>query len=48
MGGIALGRGVTNSGLLLVMDEVIRDLVFDLPLVAVVMVMSCVVLVNVS
>ena len=45
MGGIALGKGVTSSGLLDVLDERIRSLVSDLSLYSVVMVLSFVVLV---
>ncbi|CCM02295.1 uncharacterized protein FIBRA_04383 [Fibroporia radiculosa] len=45
MGGIALGKGVTASGLLAVMDDKIRDMVGGLPLYTVVLVLSCVVLV---
>ncbi|TFK50172.1 SPX-domain-containing protein, partial [Heliocybe sulcata] len=45
MGGIALGKGVTSSGLLESMDEVIRHLVSGLSLYSVVMVLSVVVLV---
>jgi len=45
MGGIALGRGVTSSGLLDVMDEGIRNLVSGLSLYSVVMVLSFVVLI---
>lgn len=46
MGGIALGKGVTSSGLLEVMDVVIRDLVDGLSLYTVVLVLSPVVLVS--
>lgn len=45
MGGIALGKGVTSSGLLEKMDVVIRDLVEGLSLYTVVLVLSAVVLV---
>ncbi|EIN03935.1 Sodium/sulfate symporter [Punctularia strigosozonata HHB-11173 SS5] len=45
MGGIALGKGVTSSGLLEVLDELIRDLVEGLSLYTVVLVLSPVVLV---
>ena len=45
MGGIALGKGVTSSGLLGVMDEVIRDIIADMSLYAVVLVLSGIVLV---
>ncbi|KAG6816670.1 hypothetical protein H0H87_004030 [Tephrocybe sp. NHM501043] len=46
MGGIALGKGVMSSGLLEVMDVIIRDLVDGLSLYAVVMILSPVVLVR--
>jgi di/tricarboxylate transporter len=46
MGGIALGKGVMSSGLLEVMDVLIRDLVDGLSLYTVVLVMSPVVLVR--
>lgn len=46
MGGIALGKGVTSSGLLETMDEVIRSLVDGLSLYQVVLVLSVVVLVS--
>lgn len=45
MGGIALGKGVTSSGLLTVMDELIRNLIDGLSLYTVVLVLSVVVLV---
>jgi len=45
MGGIALGKGVTSSGLLGVMDIVIRDLVDGFSLYNVVLILSPVVLV---
>jgi len=45
MGGIALGKGVTRSGLLDVMDEVIRRMISDMSLYAVVMVLSFIILV---
>ncbi|KDQ58975.1 hypothetical protein JAAARDRAFT_68566 [Jaapia argillacea MUCL 33604] len=45
MGGIALGKGVTSSGLLEQMDEVIRKLVEGLSLYSVVLVLSGIVLV---
>jgi len=45
MGGIALGKGVTSSGLLTVMDELIRNFVDGLSLYTVVLVLSAVVLV---
>lgn len=45
MGGIALGKGVTSSGLLDVMDNTIRDIVQGLSLYIVVLVLSLIVLV---
>jgi len=45
MGGIALGKGVTSSGLLDIMDDKIRDLIEDLSLYTVVLVLSVIVLV---
>lgn len=45
MGGIALGKGVTSSGLLQVMDVVIRKLVYGLSLPSVVLILSPIVLV---
>lgn len=45
MGGIALGKGVTSSGLLTIMDEKIRNLVQGLSLYTVVLVLSFIVLV---
>lgn len=45
MGGIALGKGVTNSGLLETMDEIIRDFVDGFSLYTVVLILSPVVLV---
>ncbi|KAG6912201.1 hypothetical protein DXG01_016477, partial [Tephrocybe rancida] len=45
MGGIALGQGVMSSGLLKVMDLVIRDLVNDASLYSVVLILSPVVLI---
>jgi len=45
MGGIALGKGVTSSGLLDVMDEIIRGIITDMSLYAVVLVLSGIVLV---
>jgi phosphate transporter len=45
MGGIALGKGVTSSGLLEVMDEIIRGIITDMSLYAVVLVLSGIVLV---
>ena len=46
MGGIALGKGVTSSGLLDVMDEIIRGIITDMSLYAVVLVLSGIVLVR--
>ncbi|KZT65890.1 SPX-domain-containing protein [Daedalea quercina L-15889] len=45
MGGIALGKGVTSSGLLVVMDEGIRSMISGLSLYTVVIVLSFIVLV---
>lgn len=45
MGGIALGKGVTSSGLLGVMDEMIRGMIKDMSLYTVVLVLSGIVLV---
>jgi phosphate transporter len=45
MGGIALGKGVTSSGLLDVMDELIRGIITDMSLYSVVLVLSGIVLV---
>jgi phosphate transporter len=45
MGGIALGKGVTSSGLLDVMDEIIRAAITDLSLYTVVLVLSGIVMV---
>ena len=45
MGGIALGKGVTTSGLLDVMDEIIRGIITDMSLYSVVLVLSGIVLV---
>lgn len=45
MGGIALGKAVTNSGLLDVMDEGIRNIIDGLSLYSVVLVLSFIVLV---
>ncbi|KZT40472.1 SPX-domain-containing protein [Sistotremastrum suecicum HHB10207 ss-3] len=45
MGGIALGKAVTSSGLLEVMDHGIRRLISGLTLYTVVVVLSCVILV---
>ncbi len=46
MGGIALGKGVTSSGLLELFDEGIRHAIEGLSLPVVVMVLSAVVLVR--
>jgi phosphate transporter len=46
MGGIALGKGVTQSGLLEVLDGVIRDLLQDVSPYNVVLILSPVVLVR--
>jgi phosphate transporter len=46
MGGIALGKGVTNSGLLETMDAVIRDILDGYSLYTVVLILSAVVLVR--
>ncbi len=46
MGGIALGKGVTSSGLIEVMDEAIRTIIGDMSLYAVVVVLCCIVLVS--
>ena len=45
MGGIALGKGVTTSGLLEVMDEIVRALITDMSLYTVVLALSGIVLV---
>ena len=47
MGGIALGKGVMFSGLLTIMDTIIRDLVNGLSLYSVVLILSPVVLVSI-
>jgi di/tricarboxylate transporter len=47
MGGIALGKGVTTSGLIDVLGDLIRDLVGGLSLYAIVLVLSIVVLVSI-
>lgn len=47
MGGIALGKGVISSGLLDVMDAVIRDLVNNFSLYSVVLILAPVVLVSI-
>ena len=46
MGGIALGKGVSSSGLLETMDEVIRDMMAGFSLVKVVFILSPIVLVR--
>ena len=46
MGGIALGKGVTNSGLLETMDVIIRDFLAGFSLYAVVLILAPVVLVR--
>ena len=46
MGGIALGKGVMSSGLLNVMDVIVRDLVDGRSLFVVVLLLSPVVLVR--
>ena len=48
MGGIALGKGVTSSGLLEIMGEIIRDLVDGFSLYNVVLILSPIVLVSIS
>ncbi len=48
MGGIALGKGVVSSGLLEIMDVLIRDLVNGFSLYSVVLILSPVVLVRIS
>lgn len=48
MGGIALGKGVMSSGLLVVVDEILRDLVEGLSIYHVVLILSPVVLVRIS
>ena len=48
MGGIALGKGVTSSGLLEVMDDIIRDIVDGLSEYTVVIVLSGIVLVSLA
>lgn len=45
MGGIALGKGVMSSGLLEIMDVIIRDLVDGFSLYKVVLILSPIVLV---
>ena len=46
MGGIALGKGVTSSGLLEVLDDIIRNLIDGMSLYTVVLVLSAIVLVS--
>ena len=46
MGGIALGKGVTSSGLLDVMDDVIRGVVEPLRPFEIVMTLSLIILVR--
>lgn len=46
MGGIALGKGVTSSGLLEILDDVIRDIIAGKSLYTVVLVLSAIVLVS--
>lgn len=46
MGGIALGKGVTSSGLLDVLDDVIRHVIEGKSLYTVVLVLSGIVLVS--
>jgi phosphate transporter len=46
MGGIALGKAVDSSGLLDMLDEVVRDMISGLSLFGVVAVLSVVVLVS--
>lgn len=46
MGGIALGKAVTSSGLLQVMDDVIRKVIGDLDIFGVVVILSVIVLVS--
>jgi len=46
MGGIALGKGVTSSGLLVTMDGIIHHLLEGLSLYTVILVLSTVVLVG--
>ena len=48
MGGIALGNGVTNSGLLEVLGDEIRDMISGMDLYPVVLLLSVIVLVRVS
>lgn len=46
MGGIALGNGVMSSGLLAVLDGIIRTLIHGLSLYTVVVILSLIVLVS--
>ena len=48
MGGIALGKAVDSSGLLAIMDDIVRQLIDGLSLYRVVLVLSLVVLVRSS
>lgn len=48
MGGIALGKAVTNSGLIDAMDEVIRNSVRGMTLYASVLMLSAIVLVRIT
>lgn len=47
MGGIALGKGVMSSGLLEILDVIIRDLVEGFQLYTVVLILSPIILVSV-
>jgi phosphate transporter len=47
MGGIALGKGVMSSGLLEILDVIIRDLVQGFQLYTVVLILSPIILVSV-
>ena len=46
MGGIALGKGVMSSGLLIVMDGIIRNLISGFSLYSIVLILSPIVLVS--
>ena len=46
LGGIALGKGVTSSGLLSVLDDLIRDIIAGKGLYTVVLVLSSIILVS--
>jgi di/tricarboxylate transporter len=46
MGGIALGKAVDSSGLLVIADELVRELIQGLSLYSVVLVLSVVVMVR--